>query len=536
MVTRIILLSGPVASGKSTLARGLASRFNMKLLRTSNWLKARTADKHEVGRTELQLAGDRLDQKTKGKWVLDGLARELRDTNANANVIIDSVRIQEQIDAIRDAYGSIVTHVHMTAPLEELTARYDSRRRAYGDLDSIAYEEVRTNETERRVNQLSFVADIVIDSDRCTEEDVLVRVSSHLRLYGEHNAGYVDVIVGGQYGSEGKGQIAAFLAKEYDLLVRVGGPNAGHKVFELPEPYTHHQLPSGTRKTSNAKLLIGPGAILKVDKLLTEIADCDVDIDRLRIDRNAMVISEEDVKNEKRLIRDIGSTGQGVGAATSRRILQRKPATKLAKNVSELTPFLCDALDVLDETFAVNGRVCLEGTQGTGLSLYHGTYPYVTSRDTTVSGCIAEAGIPPSRVRKVIMVCRTYPIRVQNPKNGTSGPLSQEICLETIADRSGIPLEELEKTELTSTTNRKRRIGEFDWLLLRRASLLNRPTDIALTFTDYLIASNGAARRFEQLDPETIKFIQEIERISGAPVSLITTGFNFRSIIDRRSW
>ena len=197
---------------------------------------------------------------------------------------------------------------------------------------------------------------------------------------------------------------------------------------------------------------------------------------------------------------------------------------------------MCSSLEVLQETLAENGRICLEGTQGTALSLYHGPYPYVTSRDTTVSGCLSEAGIPPRRVRRVVMVCRTYPIRVQSPTGGTSGPMSQEITLKEISERSGILLEELEKTERTSTTNRERRIGEFDWDLLRNASLLNRPTDIALTFTDYLTVDNRAAKRFEQLHSDTINFIEEIEQVSDARVSLIGTGFNLRSIIDRRLW
>ena len=536
MTRRIILLSGPVASGKSMLARRLADQFDMWLLRTSDLLKSSITATDDTGRAALQREGDRLDEQTEGRWVLDGLDRGLRGLDTQKSVIVDAVRIPEQIDAIRGAYGPIVTHVHMTAPLDVLTARYDNRLQFADSIDSLTYEGVRNNKTEHLVDRLTAVADVVIDSDRCTEEDVLVRVASQLRLYGEQSTGYVDVIVGGQYGSEGKGQIAAFLARHYDLLVRVGGPNAGHKVFELPEPFTHHQLPSGTRKTEHTNLLIGPGAVLRVDKLLEEIAACDVDVHRLRIDVNAMIISDEDLKNEEELVSGIGSTGQGVGAATSRRIMDRYTETKLAKHVPELAPYMCNALEVLNEMFAIDGRVCLEGTQGTGLSLYHGNYPYVTSRDTTVSGCIAEAGISPSRVRKVVMVCRTYPIRVQNPGQGTSGPMSQEISLQKIADRSGIPLEELEKTERTSTTDRERRIGEFDWELLRRASLLNRPTDIALTFTDYLTIKNRNAKRFEQLQPETINFIQEVERVSGAHVSLISTGFNSRSIIDRRSW
>ena len=536
MDRRIILLSGPVASGKSKLAQRLAKTFGMKFLSTSNWLKAALNKKDCERRSELQLEGDTLDESTDGRWVLDGLDRELRDMDMNKSVVVDSVRKQNQIDAIRDAYGQVVTHIHMTAPLTVLEARYNSRQNIAQQSDSMTYKEVRTNQTELHVEELKEVADVVINSDRCTEQDVLVRTASHLGMFGDASTGFVDVILGGQYGSEGKGQIAAFLSREYDLLVRVGGPNAGHKVFELPEPYTHHQLPSGTRKTENAALLIGPGAVLDVDKLLTEIADCKVDVNRLGIDRSAMIISEEDFTNEVALKKGIGSTGQGVGSASSRRISGRGQDTKLAKDIPELAPYMCSALDVLQEKLARNARVCLEGTQGTALSLYHGEYPYVTSRDTTVSGCIAEAGIPPSKVRRVVMVCRTYPIRVQNPKDGTSGPMSQEITLKDIAERSGLSLEELEKTERTSTTDRERRIGEFDWELLRKASFLNRPTDIALTFTDYLTAANRHAKRFEQLHPDTINLIEEIERVSGARVTLIGTGFNPRSIIDRRSW
>ena len=183
-----------------------------------------------------------------------------------------------------------------------------------------------------------------------------------------------------------------------------------------------------------------------------------------------------------------------------------------------------------------SATVVLEGTQGTGLSIHHGIYPYVTSRDTTVSGCLAEAGIPPSKVRKVVMVCRTYPIRVESPEGGSSGPIQNEISFDEVSNRSGIPLTELNETERTSTTGRKRRIGEFDWELLRRASLLNGPTDIALTFTDYLTIDNRNASRFDQLDTDTIKFIERVEEASGAQVSIISTGFNTESVIDRRSW
>ncbi len=167
-------------------------------------------------------------------------------------------------------------------------------------------------------------------------------------------------------------------------------------------------------------------------------------------------------------------------------------------------------------------RILLEGTQGTGLSLHHGDYPHVTTRDTSVSGCLADAGIAPSNVRKIIMVCRTYPIRVGGP----SGPMAHEVDMPEIHRRSGIPLEELEKNERPTTTNRPRRIAEFDWVQFRDSVQLNGPTDIALTFVDYFDVGNRRVFRFEQLSQETISFVEEIERISGRPVSLLSTNFN----------
>lgn len=356
-----------------------------------------------------------------------------------------------------------------------------------------------------------------------------------LGLHGRAGDRLVDVVVGGQFGSEGKGQIAAHLAPEYGVLIRVGGPNAGHKVFEKPEPYTFHLLPSGTRRSGDALIALAPGAVLNVAHLMKEIADCEIGVGRLFIDPQAMIIEGADIDAEKPLVAAIGSTGQGVGKATERKI-SRGADVHLARDIPELKPYIRPTQLVLEDAYSRGTKILLEGTQGSGLSLHHGYYPHVTSRDTTVSGCLSEAGVPPSRVRRVVMVCRTYPIRVESPKQGHSGPMSREITLEEVAKRSGLPLTELQTTEVTSTTKRKRRIAEFDWDLLRRATALNGPTDIALTFADYLDAANQKARRFDQLQPDTIRFIEEVERVSRAAVSLIATRFDYRSIIDRRSW
>src|SRR5260370_35942296 len=104
------------------------------------------------------------------------------------------------------------------------------------------------------------------------------------------------------------------------------------------------------------------------------------------------------------------------------------------------------------------------------------------------------------------MVCRSYPIRVQDPPGSTSGPLSQKISWRVIAERSGIPLEELQSLERTSTTGRKSKVGEFEWELLRRAACLNGPTDIALPFADYRGAVNTQATRLATLQPVTLSF------------------------------
>lgn len=532
---RVILISGHISSGKSTLAIGLAKRCDVEVFKTNEILRSRVSPHLADNRKELQQEGGRLDIKTRGQWVIDELMIWLGRATRKPIIVVDSVRTIEQIENVRKVFGPIVNHIHLTAPSPELAKRYRKRHRQ-GLEATDDYGQAQADKTEHGVDSLRDAADVVIDTNRCTVADVLVRATCHLNLYGSMSNGYVDVLIGGQHGSEGKGQVAAYLAREYDLLVRVGGPNAGHKVYEEPKPYAHHQLPSGTRKCE-ARLLIGPGAVLNVEKLLKEIAECKVYADRLTIDEQAMIINQQDIAEEAKLKARIGSTGQGVGWATSRRIRDRNDETTLlARDIPELNPFMGSALETLREILSKNGRVFLEGTQGTGLSLYHGVYPYVTSRDTTVAGCLAETGIPPGRVRRVIMVCRTYPIRVANPGSGTSGPMSQETSWKEISRRSGISYDELLRTEKTTTTYRDRRVGEFDWGLLHKAVLLNSPTDIALTFTDYLHKANRSARRFEQLTPGTISFIQEVERVTGAPVSLISTYFSYRSIIDRRSW
>lgn len=482
--------------------------------------------------------GDELDAKTDGKWLAEAVWQTAGLLSSDAVLVVDSPRLLSQIEALRRTFPRRVVHVHLTAPIPVLAERYETRESEVQELGS--YEEVRQNATEASVSELASHADVVIDTSRATEDDVFARASSHVGLTAREPERLVDVLVGGEFGSEGKGHIAYHLAPEYDILVRVGGPNAGHRVIWADgTKYTHRSLPSGTL-AGDARLFIGPGAVLNVDlgeeNLLKEIADCQVDVERLHIDPQAMIISAADQRAEQKLVKSIGSTGQGGGAATARRI-SRRDDVRLARDVPELRPYTRRLIsELLEEAYARQERILLEGTQGTGLSLYHGYYPHVTSRDTTVSGCLAESGIPPGRVRKVVMVCRTYPIRVMDPEGKTSGPMSREVQWSDIAERSGIPVESLEEAEVGSVSGNLRRVGEFDWSLLRRASVLNAPTDIALTFADYLSIENRDARRFDQLTEDTIHFIADVEKVAAARVSLIGIDFHARSIIDRRLW
>ena len=550
MARHVLLLSGAISSGKSTLARGLADRFGAVHIRSRQLLLARLPDIHEE-RADLQTAGASLDAATNGRWVAEDVSAAAVTQSDDVILVVDAIRIPAQISAFREIFGPRVVHIHLLAPDTALETRY--RERKGTTVEFASHADASKDPTEAAVGTLASLADVVIDTGLCTEEDVLVRAASQLGYYSRSYARLVDVLVGGQWGSEGKGHIASFLAPEYQMLVRVGGPNAGHKVFEREGEFTFHQLPSGCRTNLSAYVLIAPGAVVNAARLVTEIRNAQVEATRIAIDPNAMVIDRRDAAFEDRTLkRWIASTAQGVGAATARRLMRgalgpglfRPRALQivtLARDVKELKPWVRETRPLLDDAFNRGERVFVEGTQGTGLSLYHGDYPHVTSRDTTVAGCLSEAGIAPTRIRKIVMVVRTYPIRVGDPEGSpgmTSGPMGRELSMEEVGNRSGLDPDRLRERERTSTTNRPRRIAEFSWAQLRRSASLNGPTDIALTFADYLAASNREARRLDQLTRETILFIQEVERVAAAPVSLISTRFDlpYRSIIDRRAW
>ena len=539
----IVLLSGEIACGKSTFRESMATLFGFKSLETRAALEqiAGKEGKDYKKRGFLQRYGRKKDKETAGGWVVDHYQSEILNHD---RIIVDAVRIKEQIEAFRRAYGYVVYHIHLNAPLEKRKEWFVKRRKGIDefitDEEAIEkFEEYSNDPTERNVAKLSSEADLLIEvTDTENRNDPVIRAGSFLKLLAPIHSKNVDIVIGGQFGSEGKGQIAAHLAPEYDCLVRVGGPNAGHMVFNDP-PDKFHIIPSGTGRAKDAKIILGPGTVIGIDVLLEEIAKFGLDHSRLLIDENASIINESDIAAELKLDR-IGSTKQGVGAATANNLFTnrlRSDDRHKAKNNALLKQYVGSAHEEYQKLNLQNKKILLEGTQGTLLSLHHGFYPHVTSRDTTAVGCLAEAGIGSNRVRKIVLVVRRYPIRVQNPIEGTSGPFeSREITFEEVNKRSGVPLNEISTTERTTTTNKVRRIAEFNWSLFRKSCELNTPTDIAFTFADYISYDNRSARRYDQLTAETAKFIEELERCSEVPVSLITTGFALKSIIDRRNW
>lgn len=301
--------------------------------------------------------------------------------------------------------------------------------------------------------------------------------------------GRMTVLVGGQYGSEGKGAIAAHVADRYGVHVRVGSPNAGHTIYWKDERHVMQTIPCGWINP-DAKIVIGRGALVNMRLLMQELEHIEQYYphfrDRLYIDTQAGVLDErfheQEGGTEGEMHRRIGSTGEGVGPARMARIARDPSEFRLVRDVAEeygIEKSLCENTPLLISSLQDGGTdVLIEGTQGSGLSLYHSCWPYCTSVDTNAAGIIAEVGVAPARVTDVLMVCRTYPIRVA----GNSGPMRDEITWEELSDRIGRDL----VPERTTVTHKVRRVAEWDDSLFRRSCMMNEPTEIALTFCDYV--------------------------------------------------
>jgi adenylosuccinate synthase len=293
----------------------------------------------------------------------------------------------------------------------------------------------------------------------------------------------VTVVVGGQFGGEGKGKVAHFLAQEMkaSIAVRVGGSNSGHTVIDSSgSPIIFRHLPTAAI-LPNVTCILGAGSYINPDILLMEVFRIGLSPHRLLIDPNAMVVTQRELNEEKNssLRQSIASTLSGTGAAVSRRI-SRQPSATFAKDDTRLEPFVRPVVPFMHEHLEAGQRIIVEGTQGFGLSLLHSQYyPFVTSRDTTAAAFASEAGLSPLDVDDVVLVLRAFPIRV----GGNSGPLPNEIDWNEVANESGTRDPSIEYTSVTKTI---RRVARFDPDIVRQAIMVNRPSRIVLNHLDYI--------------------------------------------------
>jgi adenylosuccinate synthase len=329
------------------------------------------------------------------------------------------------------------------------------------------------------------------------------------------------IVVGGQYGSEGKGKVVALLSDAIlqPWVVRCGGPNSGHSVWRDNQELVLRQLPTACLNP-NAVLLLAAGCAIEEDLLLREIRSLGIPRHRVVVDPRAVVILPADHEEEAQDVPTIASTASGTNAAWIRR-MRRRVGVKLAGDsdvlkenvrVEPVAPLLHDCL-------GDGGNVVVEGTQGFGLSILHGvTYPYLTARDTTAAGLCSEVGLSPRHIDSIVMVIRTFPIRV----GGNSGPLEHLIDWEEIKRISGAPSVE---AEFTSVTHRLRRVAKFDLELVRCACRYNRPTSLAVMGLDRLDHANRSVRRVDDLSGVARDFVAWVERETGSPVEWAGTGF-----------
>ena len=331
------------------------------------------------------------------------------------------------------------------------------------------------------------------------------------------------VVLGTQWGDEGKGKIVDLLTDQAQVVVRYqGGHNAGHTLVIEGRKTVLHLIPSGIMR-DGVECLIGNGVVLSLQALFTEIDALEADGlavgDRIKISDSAALIlpyhvaldqAREKAANKKA----IGTTGRGIGPAyedkVARRairvadllqpdVLKRKIESALQLHnfvltglhkveaidvqtvveqcleyASRIKPMVVDGAEYLDDKYRAGVKILLEGAQGTLLDVDHGTYPYVTSSTTTSGAAASGSGLGPAAIEYVLGITKAYTTRVG------AGPFPTELN-----DAAGQHMGE-RGHEFGATTGRQRRCGWFDAVAVRRASMLNSVTGMCLTKLDVL--------------------------------------------------
>jgi len=331
------------------------------------------------------------------------------------------------------------------------------------------------------------------------------------------------VIVGGQWGDEGKGKIVDFLTEKADLTARFnGGNNAGHTVVIKDEVFKFHLIPSGIIHKGKLNIL-GNGMVIDPKVLVGEIEDlekrgCSISEKNLIISENAHVISEKHIEEDKATGGKIGTTSRGIGPCYKDKIVRSgirivdyvKEESRYAK---KLGPLVKDTSLVVNQYLENKKNILLEGAQGTLLDIDHGTYPFVTSSNVIAGGACTGLGIGPNKIDTVIAIMKAYVTRVG------SGPFVTELGTESETNKED-GINELKNTlgeeglshlkrkicnkaneddgynqgrllrfngyEYGTTTGRPRRCGWFDALIGRYSARINGLSSVVLTKLDVL--------------------------------------------------
>jgi len=328
------------------------------------------------------------------------------------------------------------------------------------------------------------------------------------------------VVVGGAYGDEGKGKIISYLALKQNPTVAVRGgvgPNAGHTVLYHGKVMKLRMLPCAVVNGKTA-LLLGAGVLVDPEVFLKEVAETNSNF-RTKVDRNCAIIEKRhsEMDKEGRLKEIIGTTGTGTGPANSDRVLR---SGKIALNEPILHDYVENVSVEVNSALDRKEFVLIEGTQGTLLSLYHGDYPYVTSKDVSASGICSDVGIGPKRVDDVLVVFKSYLTRVG------SGALEGELTPEETVKRGW--------QEYGSVTGRLRRAAPFNFELAKESVVLNSATQIGITKLDSLFPESSHLREYDRLPHAAKAFVDKIEAELGTPVVYIGTGPDAEDIIERR--
>ncbi|MFH1727279.1 MAG: adenylosuccinate synthetase [Pseudomonadota bacterium] len=330
------------------------------------------------------------------------------------------------------------------------------------------------------------------------------------------------IIVGGQWGDEGKGKIVDYLAERSDLVVRsTGGNNAGHTVVVKDKTFKFHLLPSGVIH-KNKLNIIGNGTVIDPKVLLSEIENLqasgfELSASNLLISSNAHVILDKHVNEDNPETnansKKIGTTGRGIGPCYRDKIIRIgmriSDFVKIESELSsKLRPFVKDTVFILNRAIDNNKKVLFEGAQGTMLDIDHGTYPYVTSSNSTVGGTLTGSGVGPTKISSVVGIFKAYATRVG------AGPFPTELGQENDAENEGtwdvikakhsaFVQESIEKAnegdeyaqgrllrlqgyEYGTTTGRPRRCGWFDVVAAQYAVALNSLSSLVVTKLDVL--------------------------------------------------